>query len=181
MCEDLSNDIKIVELIDDIDTNTKHLKFSVTDDTLEEILFNIAKRAIPLINTHFDVNIQKVEKIEVEYFTAGHTLSSPKCDNSMFFNNQWVRDQPYDFTMCLFLNSEYDKTEDLDVSFECYGGSLQFPQHHQKIHPSAGCAVVYPSDPHFINLTGSVALGSLMKVNFYFSCDKMYNYNPKGV
>lgn len=181
ICEDIVNDLYTINLLDDIDTTALHKREELTDEALVDIMLRLGKHISPSIESHFNVKVNKIEHIEYECVFSPHPVSEPSCENSTYIKefNQWMRDKSYDFTAVLFLKSEYDKTEDIDTSIEVYGGTLQFPQHNIKLHPSAGCVVVFPSDPHFINIIGTVQMGSLFLIRMHFSCDTMYIYNPK--
>lgn len=161
-----SNDQPIMQMVD-------------VDESLEEFMMSKIQTRIKSIEKHYDVTVDKVENISFEWMVDGCASTTPHSENADFIQRQWVKTRNYDFTGVLFLNSHCVATEDFDPSFEVLGGKLEFPQHHFGFQAQRGALIVFPSDPHFINLNSSVMAGELFQVRFQLSTTEPFIYNPK--
>jgi hypothetical protein len=78
----------------------------------------------------------------------------------------------------LFL-SDYQESPSFDSEYEVYGGKLEFPQHAFGFNPRRGTLVLFPSDPHFINVTSDVFVGELFQSRLQLAASTPYFYDSE--
>jgi hypothetical protein len=117
------------------------------------------------------------ERMQFEWYPEGCT-SEFVCENSEFLRQKWLRTKARDFTCILFL-SDYQEKIPFEQEFEVYGGKLEFVQHKFGFNPKRGTLIVFPSDPHFINITTPILAGDLFQVRIQIAAKSPYLYNPQ--
>jgi len=115
--------------------------------------------------------------MSIEWFPTSST-GSAVCENSHFLRGKWLRTKQRDLTGVLFL-VDYQDEPPLAAEFEVYGGRLEFPQHGFGFNPKRGTLIVFPSDPHFINITTKVLIGDLFQARIQIAAKAPYIYNPQ--
>jgi len=144
----------------------------------EELIFNKLQPLIPEIEHHYGLKYRGSKEMLFEWYPTG-AEGNFVCENSKRVNDKWARVYDRDITCMLFLVDYHDK-EDFNDDWECYGGKLEFPQHGFGFQPQRGTLIIYPSDPHFINITTSVAAGDLVQVRWSIAAQKPYLYDHTG-
>lgn len=176
MCED------VIDLCDftepDEDKEGKYIKTSKTCELAEEIIYERFRPIIPTLQAHYGIQHKGMERPQFEWFPEG-SHGEPQSENSVHVRGKWLRVKPSDLTGVLFL-SDYSETVPFEQEYEVYGGKLEFPQHKFGFNPQRGTLIVFPSDPHFINLTAPVAFGDLYQVRFSLVAKTPYLYQPQG-
>lgn len=99
------------------------------------------------------------------------------CENSEYLRHKWLRTRQRDLTGIIFL-SDYQESLPFEQDYEVYGGKLEFVQHHFSFQPKRGTLIIFPSDPHFINITSKIIAGDLFQVRFHIAATQSYLYNP---
>ncbi len=74
---------------------------------------------------------------------------------------------------------DYNDQPPFDKEFEVFGGKLEFLQHNFGFNPRRGLGVIFPSDPHFLNLTSSIEYGELYQIRFQLQTETMFLYKPE--
>ncbi len=180
LCEDTIHDMNCV--IPSYSPGEKQeliLQYVQVDEYLEEIMLAKLQPYLKKLEQYYSVEVDKVENITFEWMTEGCVASSPHSENADFIQRQWVKTRNYDFTGVLFLVDHAQLPEEFDANFEVLGGKLEFPQHHFGFHAQRGSLVIFPSDPHFINLNSDIQAGELFQVRFQISTKEPFLYNPK--
>lgn len=175
-CESIINDLIISEDINEGNNQTTNR--SMLDETLIQFVTKIVTPLYSKITDTFGVIPNKIEDITFLYMYGNSPETKFKSNNSVFMNNQWVRNEFNDFTITLMLTSYYNPKEPIDREFESLGGQLQFPQHNISIYPDRGGIIIHPSDNHFIKNNCSIAQGTCVMIDVLVSCKDMYLYNP---
>ena len=147
-------------------------------ETAQELIFERLLPIIPRLEQHYNVKYKGTEQPMVfEWLAEGSKSTPPMCENSHYVNGKWLRTKHRDLTGVLFL-SEFHDTVPFDDDYEVYGGKLEFPQHGFGFNPQRGTLIVYPSDPHFINVTTGVQAGELFQIRLNISTEKALVYQP---
>ena len=118
-----------------------------------------------------------MERVQFEWYPQG-SVGEAHAENSNFLRGKWLRTKQRDLTAVLFL-SDYQDADTLEEEFEVYGGKLEFPQHKFGFNPMRGTLVVFPSDPHFINITSGVFVGDLFQARIQLAAQVPYLYQPQ--
>lgn len=176
ICESVINDLIISEDIDE--TKNQTTQRPILDETLIQFITKTVTPYYPKITEVFGAVPNKIENILFTYMSGSSNETKFKSNNSVFMNNQWVRNEYNDFTITLLLTSYYNPKEPIDREFESLGGQLQFPQHNISIYPDRGGVIIHPSDNHFIKNNCSIAQGTCVMIDVLVSCKDMYLYNP---
>lgn len=172
----------IIDLLDvtvpDTDIEGNPIRMRMQHDSAQELIFERLLPIIPQIEQHYNVKYKGTEQPMVfEWCDEGCDSTHPMCENSHYVKGKWLRTKHRDLTGVLFL-SEFRDTVPFDDDYEVYGGKLEFPQHGFGFNPQRGTLVIYPSDPHFINVTTSVEAGELFQVRLNISTEEVLIYNP---
>lgn len=148
------------------------------DEEVEKIIFQkFMDLVVPDIEKHFEVKYRGTEPIFIEYYPE-NSQGTIGCENSMFLRKKWVKTKDRDFTGVLFLNDYQDITP-FDSDFEVYGGKLEFPQWGFGFNPQRGTLVVFPSYPHFVNVTTKILLGELYQAKIHIATEVPFLFDPK--
>lgn len=174
MCED------ILDMCDfnvpDLDKNLKEIPTNKTSDRAEEIVYNRLKQLVPALEVYYGIDYKGTERIQFEWFPEGST-STPQCENAVFVRGKWLRTKARDLSAILFL-TDYQDTPPFEDEYEVYGGKLEFPQHKFGFNPQRGTLIVFPSDPHFINLTSSIYAGDAYQARIQMATKTPLIYDP---
>lgn len=175
MCED------IVDMLDynipDQDKDGKDIPSTRSCEAAEEILFNKLQYLLPELQAYYKFIYKGTERLSFEWYPQD-TKGEIHAENSTFVRGKWLRTRQRDLTAVLFL-SDYQDNIPFDEEFEVYGGKLEFPQHQFGFNPQRGTLIVFPSDPHFINLTAKAVLGDAHQVRFHVAAQTPLLYDPK--
>lgn len=175
MCEDLVDACEFNE--PNYDRGGHAAKTIKTNETGEQMLFERLQHILPDLQTYYQLKYKGTERMTFEWFpqeSAGQFV----CENSEYLRNKWLRTRNRDLTAILFL-SDYQEKTPFEQEFEVYGGKLEFVQHKFGFNPQRGTLVVFPSDPHFINITTRVVAGDLYQVRIQLAAQTPYLYNPQ--
>lgn len=170
-----------------------HLNVTVTDtdqegnpvpmrrksDFAQEMIFEKLQPLIPQIENHYNIEYKGTEVMVFEWHDEGCLQGAPICENSHYTKGKWMRTRNRDISGILFL-SEHREQPPFDEEFEVFGGKLQFPNHQFSFNPQRGTLILYPSGPHFINVTSTVHAGSLFQVRINIAAEGMFMYDPKN-
>lgn len=172
---------RIVDTVDfyspEIDRNGKPTKSMRRNEEVESMLFNRFQTIIPQIEQHYNVRYRGTEPIYVEWFPE-ESEGSFVCESSSFLRKKWVKTKDRDFTAMLFL-TDYQDTVPFDNDFEVYGGKLEFPQWGFGFNPQRGTLIVYPSGPHFINITTNILVGDLLQTRIHIATETPFLFDIK--
>jgi hypothetical protein len=175
LCEDL------IDLCDynvpDQDKDGNWIKTVKTSETAEGIIYERLLLLLPELQAYYQFLYKGTERVSFEWFPQD-SQGIAASENSEFLRGKWLKTRARDFTGVLFL-SEYQDTPPFEEEFEVYGGKLEFPQHKFGFNPKRGTLVLFPSDPHFINITSGVFAGDLYQARLQIAAQTPYIYNPQ--
>lgn len=175
MCEE------VIELCDfnvpDTNIEGKNVKMMKTAESAEAIIYERLLLLLPEIQDYYQLTYKGTAPIEFEWYPT-ESEGVAHCENSRFLRGKWLRVEKRDLTGVLFL-SDYQESEFFEQDYEVYGGKLEFPQHRFGFNPQRGTLVIFPSDPHFINVTSKVHVGDLFQARIQIDSTKPYFYNPQ--
>jgi hypothetical protein len=175
MCEDLVDSCEFNDPNRDIEG--KAVKTVKTCESGEQMLFERLQMLIPELQTHYQLKYKGTERMSFEWFPE-NSVGQFMCENSEYLRSKWLRTRNRDLTAILFL-SDYQEQTPFEQEFEVYGGKLEFVQHKFGFNPQRGTLVIFPSDPHFINITTTVMAGDLYQVRIQLAAQTPYLYNPQ--
>lgn len=174
-CED------IVDMLEfyapDVDKDDKPIPTTKSNETVEQVIYERFLQVLPDIEQYYNIEYKGMERIKFEWFPQG-SQGEHHAENADFLRGKWLRTKQRDLTAVLFL-SDYQELEAFELEFEVYGGKLEFPQHKFSFNPTRGTLVIFPSDPHFINITTPVFAGDLFQARLQIAAKNMYIYNPQ--
>lgn len=143
------------------------------------IVPQIEDQVVPAIESHYGVEVKGIKPFTIEWYAAGYEgKDTPRCENSIYANNNWVRSNSNDFAGILFLN-DYNDTPPFDEGFEVFGGQLEFITHGFSFNPQRGTLIIFPGAPNFINNTAAVKAGELTQIRIHIATHELYVYNQK--
>lgn len=175
-CEEIVDDLELY--VPDYDLQGKPLKVSKTHEASAAVVYDRLTQLIPTIETYYGVKYKGTEDILFEWFTA-ESKGSLLCENSSYLRKKWVKTRNNDLTALLFM-SDYQPKVPFDNEYEVYGGKTEFPQHNFSFNPQRGTLVVFPSSPHFINITSEVYAGDLYQVRLHITTQAPFLYMPEA-
>jgi len=175
LCEEL---IDVCDFtVPDRDKEDHDIKTVRTSERAEAFVYERLLMLLPELQAHYALLYKGTERVQFEWFPQG-SKGDFQCENSNFLRGKWLRTKQRDLTAILFL-SEYQDNANFDQEFEVYGGRLEFVQHQFSFQPNRGTLVVFPSDPHFINITSEVFAGDLFQARIQIAAQTPYLYNPQ--
>lgn len=178
VCEQIVDDLQFYE--PDFNPAGKPLASTKRNDKAEELIFDKVQSVIEDLEDRYQgFSYKGMEHVKFSWYPEEFEGSDPSCESSKFLRKKWVKVHPRDLTGVIFL-SDYQETTPFDSEYECYGGKLEFPQHQFGFQPQRGTLVIFPSDPHFINLITSVYVGDLFTAKFHIASDTNYLYEPRN-
>lgn len=175
MCEDIVDELNFT--VPDVDKDGHGVLTNRTNETAEQVIYERFLQVLPEIEEYYKIEYKGMERINFEWFPQG-SVGEHHSENSNFLRGKWLRTKTRDLTAVLFL-CDYNESGGFDQEFEVYGGKLEFPQHKFSFNPTRGTLVVFPSDPHFINITTPIAVGELFQARIQLAAQNMYIYNPQ--
>jgi hypothetical protein len=175
LCEQIIDDLEAYE--PDVDVNGKPIKAVRSNEQYETILFEKLQEIVPTIEAHYGIEYKGTESIAFEWLPQ-ESQGNPVCENGTYLRKKWLRTRERDVSAMLFLCDYQDKVP-FDSDYEVYGGKFEFPQHGFGFNAQRGTLVLYPSDPHFINVNAPVTYGDLFQVRFQITATKPFIYNPQ--
>ncbi len=176
LCEEIVDEVGFV--MPDFDPDNGKVSMQTShDDAFEQIIFERITPIIPQLEQHYKFKYKGTERINFEKITIGAKVE-PHCESCEYICNQWVKTKMRDFCCVIFL-SDYNNVPPFDDEFECYGGKLEFINHHFGFNPVRGTMVVYPSDPRFTNATTEIFAGDMHQIRIHIAAKSPYIYDPK--
>ena len=161
----------------DSDKDDAPISKTMHHDRNEETVYTALLDHIDDIREHYNIEYKGMERINFEWYPHACDQSDVKCGNSIYARKQWVRNKDRDLTAVLFFSDYQDKIP-FDSEYEVYGGKLEFPQHHFGFNPQRGTLIVFPSDPHFLNVTNTILAGDLFMARMHIAASQPYMYQP---
>lgn len=174
MCEDLVDMCNFT--VPDMDKDDKEIKTVRTNEGAESVIYERMLQLMPTLQTYYGFDYKGTETVSFEWFPPG-SQNEFQCENSSFLRGKWLRTKQRDFTGILFLTDYQEKTP-FEAAFEAYGGKLEFVQHKFSFQPQRGTLVIFPSDPHFINITSVVHAGDVFQARLQIAAKSPYLYQP---
>lgn len=176
MCEDL---IDLCNFnVPDTDRDLKEIKTVRTSETAEQLVFERFQLALTELQAYYQFRYRGTERIGFEWFPEGSS-GKFQSENSEHLSGKWVRTRSRDLTGVLFM-SDYQEKTPFESEYEVYGGKLEFVQHKFGFNPQRGTLVVFPSDPHFINITSPVLAGDLYQARIQVAAQAPFLYDPRS-
>lgn len=154
------------------------IKTEKTSESAEMLIYDRLQQLVPNVEQHYDIKYRGTERVMFEWFPPG-SQGRFQSENSEFVRGKWLRTRARDLSAILFL-SEYQEKTPFEQEYEVYGGKLEFVQHHFGFNPVRGTLVMFPSDPHFINITTQVFAGDLYQARIQIAAKTPYLYNPQN-
>lgn len=176
MCEDIID--KLDFIVPDTDKDGHEIKTTKTCEPAENMIYERLLRVLPDIQSYYDIQYKGTERIQFEWFPEG-SQGQFICENSEHLRGKWLRTSSRDLTAMLFL-TDYQEKIPFEKEYEAYGGKLEFVQHQFGFQPIRGTLVVFPSDPHFINITSRLLAGDLYQARIQMVAKAPYIYNPQN-
>lgn len=174
LCEDI---IEVCDFnVPDTNKEGEEVKTVKTSDHAESVIYERVQRLMPDLQTYYNFDYKGMERMSFEWFPAG-CQGQFQSENSTHLRGKWLRTHSRDFTGILFL-SDYQEKIPFEREYEVYGGKLEFVQHQFSFQPQRGTLIVFPSDPHFINITSRVIIGDLYQVRIQMVAKIPYLYQP---
>jgi hypothetical protein len=173
VCEELIDACAFT--VPDVDKEGHYVETIKTSDHAEELIYNRLVSILPDIEAYYNIQHKGTERVVFEWFPEG-SKGKFICENSAFLRGKWLRTKQRDLTAILFL-SDYRDVPQFD-DYEVYGGKLEFVQHKFGFNPQRGTLIVFPSDPHFINITTPIVVGDLYQARMQIAAAVPYLYDP---
>jgi hypothetical protein len=174
LCEQIIDDLEAYE--PDVDVEGTPVKSVCRNDKYEMLMFEKMQEIIPVVETHYNIKYKGTESVSFEWLPQD-SVSTPVSENSSYLRKQWLRTRERDLTGIIFL-CDYQETVPFDSLYEVYGGKLEFPQHQFGFNAQRGTLVVFPSDPHFINVNSKIMYGDLFQARIQITATKPFIYQP---
>jgi hypothetical protein len=141
------------------------------------IIPQLEEEVIPLIEKHYNVEVKGIKSFIMEWYPAGYDGDiKPRCENSVYMNNKWIRSNSNDFAGIIFLN-DYRDTVPFDPDYEVFGAQLEFLTHDFSFNPRRGTLIVFPGVSNFINHTAKVEAGELTQIRFHVATHELFVYD----
>lgn len=176
MCEDVVDALGLT--VPNVDKDDHEILTLKTSEVAEQIVYERMLQLIPELEQYYNVMYKGMERVQFEWFPQ-ESVGEVHCENSTFLRGKWLRTKQRDLSAILFL-SDYQESTQFEEEFECYGGKLEFPQHKFGFTARRGTLVVFPSDPHFINITTMVTVGELYQARIQLAAQSPYIYQPQN-
>lgn len=182
--EEFISPLACEELIDilnfttpDVDKEGRPLHSMRTNERAQAIIYERLLFALPEIQAYYEFMYKGTHPIEFEWFPEG-SANTAHAENSHFLRGKWLRDQAKDFTAILFM-CDYQENVPFVKDYEVLGEKLEFPQHAFGFNPVRGTMVIFPSAPHFINITTPTQIGELYQARIHLAAQIPYLYQPQ--
>lgn len=172
---------EILEICDftvpDMDKEGHFVKTMKSNERAEAIIYERLLLLLPEIQAYYQILYKGTEPIQFEWFPEG-SRGEMGAENSNFVRGKWLRTRQRDITGILFL-CDFQENIPFEQDYEVYGGKLEFPQHAFGFNPQRGTLVLFPSDPHFINVTADVHVGDLYQAKIQIAAQTPLLYDPE--
>lgn len=175
MCEDLIDTLNYN--IPDEDKEGHPVKTTKTSEAAEAVVYDRLQLLFPELQAYYQLMYKGTERVTFEWFPEG-SKGDFVSENSERLHGKWLRTRQRDLTGILFL-SDYQEKTPFEEEYEVLGGKLEFVQHKFGFNPQRGTLIVFPSDPHFINITTEVLAGDLHQARIQMAATMPYLYNPQ--
>jgi hypothetical protein len=162
--------------VPDFDVEDRPIKTMKTNELAETIIYQRLVDLFPTLEQYYGLEHKGTEEISFEWFPES-SQGGFECGNAAFLRGKWLRVRPRDLSAILFLSDYQDKLP-FEDDYEVYGGKLEFPQHAFSFQPKRGTLIIFPSDPHFINITSQVFAGDMFQARLHFAAKQTYLYQP---
>ena len=180
-CEEIVDDLASLFTVPDTRGKTEEerlpLKMSRHHERHEGVLFDRLQQIVPQVEKYYNIEYKATETMQFEWFPTT-SKGTFECGNSKYLRQKWLRVHDRDLTGILFL-VDYQEKVPFETDYEVYGGKLEFVQHYFGFNPQRGTLILFPSDPHFINITSEILVGDLYQVRFHIAAKRPYLYNPQ--
>lgn len=174
MCED------IIDILNFNVPDTNKYGNAITtvrsNEQASAIIYERLLLLIPEIEKYYQIEHKGTEELMFEWMTE-QCKNDPHCENSSYLRKKWLRTKVRDISGVLFM-SDYQEQTPFEADYEVYGGKLEFPQHQFGFNPQRGTLIIYPSDPHFINVNSPIHAGELYQVRFHLAAKETFIYQP---
>jgi hypothetical protein len=174
-CEQVIDDLDL--LFPDVDADDHPIKKIVYNEPAEAMIYERVSPLFPQFEQYYNIKYKGTEPISFEWYPETST-GQFNCENSRYLRKKWVRTENRDLTAIVFL-SDYQPTTPFDNDYEVYGGKLEFPQWGFGFNPIRGTMIVFPSDPHFINITTQIQAGELYQARIQMAAERPFTFDPK--
>jgi hypothetical protein len=174
MCEDIVDALEFT--VPDLDKDMHPVETLKTSEAAEQVIYERFLQLVPMLEEYYGLMYKGMEQVQFEWFPSGAT-GEMHSESSNFLRGKWLKTKQRDLTAVLFL-ADYNESADYEQEFEVYGGKLEFPQHKFSFNPTRGTLIVFPSDPHFINITSTVFVGDLFQARIQVAAQNTYIYQP---
>lgn len=174
MCEDIIDACDFT--VPDEDKEGDYVKTVKTCERAEAVIYDRLLHLLPELQAHYQFLYKGTERVDFEWFPE-KSKGTFRSENSEYIRNKWLRTRARDFTGVLFL-SDYQERIPFEQEYEVYGGKLEFVQHKFGFNPQRGTLIVFPSDPHFINITTQILAGDLYQARLQIAAQTPYIYRP---
>lgn len=172
---------EIIEICDftvpDLDKEGHNVKTMKSNERAEAIIYERLLLLLPEIQAHYQFIYKGTEPIMFEWYPDG-CRGNMGAENSTYLRGKWLRTKQRDITGILFL-CDYQETIPFEQDYDVYGGKLEFPQHAFGFNPRKGTLILFPSAPHFINITADVHAGDLIQARIQIAAKDPYLYDPQ--
>jgi hypothetical protein len=176
-CEEIVDALNCIE--PDTDTDSNPIQTYRTNNYAEQLIVNNLQPLSEEIRHYYSVEYRGLEPVTFEWYPHSCAASPVRCENAVHVKNKWVKNRDRDLTGVVFL-SDYQDNIPFDSEYEVYGGKLEFPQHRFGFNPQRGTLILYPSGPHFLNLTQPILIGDLFMAKFHIATASPLIYQPKN-
>jgi hypothetical protein len=176
MCEHIVDSADYT--VPDVNTKGFPVRTIKRNEKAEQLLFEKFEQIIPQIEEYYNIEYRGTEPMFVEWYPE-ESEGEPQCESSSFLRKKWVKTKDRDFSCVLFL-SDYQNTVPFDAEFEVFGGVLEFPQWGFGFNPQRGTLIVFPSGPHFVNVTTKINVGELFQVRMHMAAQQTYLFDAKN-
>lgn len=173
ICEDIIDSCNYT--VPDRDIHNKVIKTIRPCESAEHIIYDRLMELMPDVEQHYGIQYKGTERIMFEWFPSS-SVGEFICENSQRLRDKWVRTKNRDLSAILFL-SDFQDAAHFDSEYEVYGGRLEFVQHRFSFKPQRGTLVIFPSDPHFINITTEVLAGDAYQARIQMTSKESFKYN----
>lgn len=174
MCEDIVDTLDFT--VPDLDKDLRPVETHKSNDFAEQVVYERFLQLLPKLEEYYGITYKGTERVQFEWLPTG-AVGEAHAENANFLRGKWLKTKQRDLTAVLFL-SDYNESVDYEQEFEVYGGKLEFPQHKFGFSPRRGTLVVFPSDPHFINITSPVFVGDLFQARIQVAAQTTLIYQP---
>lgn len=159
-CEKIINELDFS--YPDVDINNKQLITVIKHNRLQKPIKENFKQLIPNIENHFNVKVNNLTEMEFTLIPNNTEILIKKNDE--------------DFTCLIFLK-DYCVSNNFDISYEVYGGKINFLSWGFGINPERGTIIIFPSTSNFMYKISEVCIGKLIFIKFNIKTNNKFIFN----